>query len=274
MQKFQIEIDGKMESVWRHLPRHRPAKYDVEQHYSEPGMRDGRFVPRRLGPSGVVLVITEQEAGWELWTEAEKLELWPEQPLAFEQIAAIDTTAKCLTTKAGASVRVDMTRKQLSEAEFQIVQQERRIEAMIELSNAVAAGPSPVNTNADKQEREAPRSPEVNETILWHVQQKILDELDTKLKSAPAASLVFTLYCRDRMTLAVMSRKYGWPYRTLKARKAAIEAFMRKNFRLTLKDFFVDRSIFCAAERQLQDHRARSISRRAVADCGIEEDEH
>jgi hypothetical protein len=106
----------------------------------------------------------------------------------------------------------------------------------------------------------------MNETILWHVQQKILDELDTKLRSAPSASVVFTLYCRDRLTLTDIRKKYRWPYRTLKLRKAGLETFLQKHFKLTLAAFFVDRSIFSAAEKQLQEPRARHISRHALAE--------
>ncbi|MGB8368776.1 MAG: hypothetical protein ACLPYZ_17630 [Limisphaerales bacterium] len=99
-----------------------------------------------------------------------------------------------------------------------------------------------------------------------------MDELDTRLKSAPSASLVFTLYCRDRLTLAQINRRYGWPYRTLKERKAALETFLKKNFHLRLAAFFVDRSIFGAAELQLQDHRARQISAHALGDDSNNED--
>jgi hypothetical protein len=113
----------------------------------------------------------------------------------------------------------------------------------------------------------------MNETILWHVQQKILDELDTSLKSAPSASLVFTLYCRDRWTLTKMSQHHQWPYSTLKLRKAALAAFLHEHFNLTLAAFFVDRSIFRAAERQLADHRAKHISPQALGDVGHHQEE-
>jgi hypothetical protein len=113
-------------------------------------------------------------------------------------------------------------------------------------------------------------SPEINDTILWHVQQTIIDHLDVTLKAAPSASLVFTWYCRDRLTLAEISRRGHWPYRTLKQRKAALERFLSERFnKLTLAGFFVDRSIFRAAERQLGDHRARDISRHELADDSL-----
>jgi len=108
--------------------------------------------------------------------------------------------------------------------------------------------------------------PELNDTLLWHVQQKIVDELDPKLKSAPSASLMFTRLCRDQSTLAELSRSHQWPLRTLKLRKAALEAFLQAHFHLRVADFYVDRSMFRAAERQLSDHRARRLSPHALAD--------
>jgi hypothetical protein len=109
------------------------------------------------------------------------------------------------------------------------------------------------------------KPPEINETILWHYQQKIQDELDIHLKSAPSASHIFVLYCRDRMKLADIHRKYGWSLRTIKARKARLRDYLLRAG-LTLELFFVDRSIFAAAERQLRDHRAKTISLVALDD--------
>ena len=114
--------------------------------------------------------------------------------------------------------------------------------------------------------------PELNDTLLWHVQQKIVDELDPKLKSAPSASLIFTRLCRDQSTLAELSRSHAWPLRTLKLRKAALEEFLQTHFHLRLADFYVDRSMFRAAERQLSDHRARRLSPHALADADDPED--
>lgn len=386
--KPQIEIDGVTVTVWRHLSRQRATGYDVKHHDSQPGMRGGHFVPRRLAPSGISLEIKSQQSGLELWTEAEKLEVWTAEPLALEDIAVIDTTAKCITTKTHASVAAEVTRMPLTETEYQTVLQERLIatmsqqrdtqivghsrkvlrinskieqvwrcespvtfhrvryadlgtpdriertvhgktsyylevfltgrvlvcwtdspveastvsgidttaqtillttgdsvpcritdrkptdkeqefiqqERLIESNNAMAGGLGALSQKPAKPSQEPLSPPEVNETILWHVQQRILDELDTKLKSAPSAGLVFTLYCRDRMTLAAMSKRHGWPYRTLKARKATLEAFLNDHFDLTLAAFFIDRSIFGAAERQLQDRRAKHISPHALVD--------
>jgi hypothetical protein len=109
------------------------------------------------------------------------------------------------------------------------------------------------------------KSPEVNETILWHFQQQIQDKLDIRLKSAPSASQVFVLCCRDRMKLADIHRKHDWPVRTLKLRKAMLRKFLGESG-LTLEMFFVDRSIFAAAERQLRDYRGKRISPTAAGE--------
>lgn len=145
--QLQIIIDGLTVTVWRHLSRQKPTGYDVQRHYSQSGMRGGHFVPWRSGPSGVALVVTGQKAGWELWTECEKLEIWPAEPLAVENIAAIDSTAKCITTKSGVRMQADITRKQLAEAEYQIVQQERLLVAM----SAHTGSQSPGNAGTAKR---------------------------------------------------------------------------------------------------------------------------
>ena len=61
------------------------------------------------------------------------------------------------------------------------------------------------------------------------------------------------------MKLVEMRKKFGWSERTLKARKAALQSFLQTNFNgLTLDAFFVDRRIFTAAERQLNEEVFRS----------------
>ena len=107
---------------------------------------------------------------------------------------------------------------------------------------------------------------EITDTLIWHVEQKIRDELDVKLKAVPSHTEVFVRYCRDKMNLKDMEKNYPWKYRTLKARKAALECFLQQNFQLTLAAFFVDRSIFAAAERQLKEPRARHISPRCLGE--------
>src|SRR6266542_6703139 len=102
--KPKIKIDGVAVTVWRHVPRQRATGYNVKHHYIQPGMRGGHFVARRLSPAGVSLEIESQQAGFELWTEGEKFDVWPAAPLAFEDISVIDTTAKNITTKGRASV--------------------------------------------------------------------------------------------------------------------------------------------------------------------------
>lgn len=262
--KVQLQIDGVAATVWRHLPRQRPTDYKVKHHYTQPGMRGGRFVPRRLGPDGVSLEITSQQAGWEIWTESEKLLVWPKEPLTLEDIVCIAVSAGRITTKTGGSIPAETTRKPLTDAEYRIVQQER----LIERHSTIAAGQSAGSPMSAQPSAKPLAAPEVNETLLWHVQQKIVDELDSKLKSAPSASLVFTRYCRDRMQLKKISENHHWSYRTLKARKRTLEAFMKDKFGLTLAAFFVDRSLFTAAERQLRDHHARHFSSQALErDC-------
>lgn len=110
--------------------------------------------------------------------------------------------------------------------------------------------------------------PEINETILWHVQQKIQDNLDSQSRSAPVASQVFTAFCRDRLSGIEMHRRNkNWSERTIKLRLQALRAFLKKEFSgLTLEAFFVDRAIFMAAEKQLKHHKTKNISPFSVAD--------
>lgn len=118
--------------------------------------------------------------------------------------------------------------------------------------------------------------PDINETLLWHVEQKISDELDLRRKAVPSHSEVFRRFCRDRMPLIDMQKKFGWKYRTIKARKAALEHFLQTqfHFKLTLAAFFVDRRIFAAAEKQAKEYRATNISMRAVGECERDEEEN
>lgn len=194
---------------------------------------------------------------------------WIDSHIEAANVDEIDTVIKLLYLKTGNAVPCRITDRRPSDKEQEFIQQER----LIESNNAIAAALSAVHEQPKKREQPATPSREINDTILWHVQQKIVDELDTKLKSAPSASLVFTLYCRDRMKLMTMSKRHGWPYRTLKERKATLETFLEENFGLTLAAFFVDRSIFGAAERQLQDHRARHISPHALGEGDRGEEE-
>jgi hypothetical protein len=120
----------------------------------------------------------------------------------------------------------------------------------------------------------SPAKPDINETLLWHIENKIRDELDPSYHSAPAASLVFIRYCRDRMKLVDMSKKFGWKLRTLKARKADLKQFLANiNPTLTLESFFVDRRIFSAAERQAKEHHAKRISMRELGEFKSDEDD-
>ena len=100
---------------------------------------------------------------------------------------------------------------------------------------------------------------EVDEAILWFFWQKIQDELDRHHKRTPSASQVFVCYCRDRMSLRKMELEFKWSYRTIKARKAELEALLSRHG-YNLDRFIVDRSMFRAAEKRLADYRAKRKS--------------
>jgi hypothetical protein len=110
----QITIDGHPSTIWRHLPRQRPTGLHVREFHSEPAARPQTLptlprspahrslgaggtlstlhvhIPRRLGPTGVALVPTGRQPGLELWTETDKFEIWPAQPVAPEtQVATL-----------------------------------------------------------------------------------------------------------------------------------------------------------------------------------------
>ncbi len=206
---------------------------------------------------------------FEVFLTGRVLVCWTDSPVEVSTVSSIDTGSKVILLKTGDTVSCRITDRKPTDKEQAFIRQAR----LIDSNHAMAAGVGALEQKSARQAQEPLPPPEVNEAILWHVQQKIVDELDTQLKSAPSASLVFTLYCRDRMKLTTVSKRHGWPYRTLKDRKATLEAFLKENFNLTLDAFFVDRSIFGAAERQLHDHRARHISPRALADGGHEEEE-
>jgi hypothetical protein len=144
--KPQIKIDGDTVTVWRYLPRQRATGYKANYYDSPPGMHGGRFIPRRLfGHEGVVIQETGQQFGLELWTETEKLVMWPAEPLALENIAGVDTMTQCITTKAGISIQAETERKPLSEEEFKIVQQERLIAGGLQRAGAQIDVPGMAN---------------------------------------------------------------------------------------------------------------------------------
>jgi len=125
-------------TVWRYVPLRRPTGYEVVQIHSQPGFYGGRFHPRRLGPSGILVKTTGERSGFELWGEDEKLEVWPAQTVTLEEVAAIDSKAGSLTTKEGAVVRTEVARKALSAEEYRSVQQERTIAALAEVASVKA----------------------------------------------------------------------------------------------------------------------------------------
>lgn len=114
--------------------------------------------------------------------------------------------------------------------------------------------------------------PEINEALIWQVEQMIRDELDAGIHSAPSASQVFIEYCRDRRQLVAMVKRHPhWKYRTLKKRKQMLEAFLYKKFRLTLDSFFVDARMFAGAEKMVKEYKAKRISPHNIGECSAEE---
>ncbi len=199
------------------------------------------------------------------WTGTRRIEV--------ADVEAIDTLVKLLYLKSGDAIPCRITQRPPNAQERAFIQSERWIASNHALAAALTTTPPPQAAPVPPAMVPPPLTPpEINDTLLWHVQQKIVDELDPKLKSAPSASLIFTRLCRDQSTLAELSRRHQWPLRTLKLRKAALEGFLKAHFKLRLADFYVDRSVFRAAERQLSDHRARRLSPHNLAD-GYDPDE-
>ncbi len=254
-----LKIDGKTEQVWRCQASSSSIHAFRRVRSLDLGTPDRLVTSFSSGPNYYLEVVLTGRI----------LVCWIDSHIEAADVDEIDTVGKLLYLKTGDPVPCRITDRRPTDKEQEFIQQER----LIESNNAIAAALSAVHTQPKKREQPAASSREINDTILWHVQQKIVDELDTKLKSAPSASVVFTLYCRDRLKLAEINRRHGWPYRTLKQRKATLETFLEENFELTLAAFFVDRSIFGAAERQMQEHRARHISAHALGDDGDGGDE-
>ncbi|MDR3406169.1 MAG: hypothetical protein P4L99_27025 [Chthoniobacter sp.] len=139
MAKPQIEIDGSATTIWRSLARQRVTGLRTREYYPTPGMHGGVFVPRSLGPSGIVLQATGTQAGYELWTETEKLEVWPKEAVALAEIGALDIGGQRLTTRAGKTIVAEFRRVPLTEEEFRTVQQERLIESNLGRGGGVGA---------------------------------------------------------------------------------------------------------------------------------------
>jgi hypothetical protein len=247
-----LQIDGKNEPVWRCQALSSSIQTFRRVRSMDLGTPDRLVTSFSSGPNYYLEVVLTGRI----------LSCWTDSRVEEADVAGIDTKAKTIQLKGGDIVPTRITDRRPTDKEQKLIQRER----LIESNNAIAAALNAANKQPATLNQEPVSTPEINETLLWHVQQKILDELDTKLKSAPSASVVFTLYCRDQSTLTEISKKHKWPYRTLKLRKAKLETFLRERFNLTLAAFFVDRSIFSAAERQLQEHRARHISPHALAD--------
>lgn len=106
-------------------------------------------------------------------------------------------------------------------------------------------------TDVKQIEQQPLESPAITEILIFVVWQKISNDLDQG-KEVPLPSQVFIRYCRDRLTLKMMERKYQWSYRTLKARKAELKKFLYTKFnRLTLEAFFVDLKLFNYTDKRV-----------------------
>ena len=256
----QLPIDHQLEAVWRGQTRSSGIT-TFRRSPSTDWYSPSRLVPSFSSGSGFYCEFLLTDRVLRCWTGARRIEA--------AGVEEIDTVVKLLYLKSGDAIPCRITQRPPNAAEQAFIQSER----LITSNHAVAAALSTARPQPEKPEPTVLAPPELNDTLLWHVQQKIVDELDPKLKSAPSASLIFTRLCRDRLTLAELSRSHQWPLRTLKLRKAALEQFLQAHFHLRLADFYVDRSIFRAAERQLSDHRARRISPHALADAADPEDE-
>jgi hypothetical protein len=272
----RLLIDRQLEDVWRGQTKSFGFA-GLSQAPSRDWFSPGRWVASPDSGSAptfcLEFVLTERVLL--CWTDTRRLEA--------ADVEEIDTVVKLLYLKSGDAIPCRISERRLNEKENEFILQERLIASNLAIAAALGATrpqpsleletPEPPTLAPPEIKPPALAPPEMNDTLLWHVQQKIVDELDPKLKAAPSASLVFTRLCRDQLTLAELSRNHQWPLRTLKLRKAALEEFLQARFKLRLADFFVDRSIFRAAERQLADHRARRVSARALADRDDADDE-
>jgi hypothetical protein len=113
----------------------------------------------------------------------------------------------------------------------------------------------------------------ITDAFLWKVQNEIMEELDRNVRAIPLPSQVFIRYCRDRMKQADMSRKYGWNARTVKNRKRSLISFLKRKYKFTLETFFVDRSIFSAAERMKEEYKGKFFSMRGIGECSLSEEQ-
>lgn len=106
----------------------------------------------------------------------------------------------------------------------------------------------------------------INEVLLWTVQR----EIETKLafKKAPGHNQVFSLYCRDNMTLASIWRKLKCGEKLVDRRVRELRNFLWQRHKLTLEAFRVDATIWQAAEREREKarQRGRRVDERRLAD--------
>jgi hypothetical protein len=111
------------------------------------------------------------------------------------------------------------------------------------------------------------KAPELTDGLVMLVSEKLRQHLDgRKVRKLPSHAEFFMLFKKFEGNLAKMVREYRWARRTLDLRKATINAFLKKNWGLSLEDFLMaDPSIFRTAEKQMEDWRARRVDSRLLA---------
>jgi hypothetical protein len=128
-----IEIDNQPATVWRHqnVERQRVSwQIDDKIFFVRPSA-NVQSHPRKAGQDfRIIIESMRSQAGWELWTENECIELWPDQAVGLVGISAVDTKANCIITKANVAIPTEINRRPLAAEEFLIVQQERLIDAV------------------------------------------------------------------------------------------------------------------------------------------------
>lgn len=128
--KPKIKINGQSTTIWMHRAIKRATGLAVKNYHASPGLSGARFIPRSLGPAGIALVATGQQAGWELWTDTEKWRIWPSGDLDLKDITAFDAVAGRICTKAGLAIDAEIVLPEpLTLAEISVVQNERLIAA-------------------------------------------------------------------------------------------------------------------------------------------------
>lgn len=199
----------------------------------------------------------EENIAWLFFSDAKFTFVWPDDRRG--QIQSIDGNAEELLSGIApkwARGRARITCRNGIQVDVKYMYSSRNALAMFDKPE------SPTDAEATV------KPPELDELIVLDVSRAIMDKLDVQARATPAPSLVFKFLCRDKMTLAGMARKFRWSNRTLKYRKAQLQAFLLKQYKLSLNSFLgADRAIFRGADRALSDYRAKHIRPTAVAEC-------